>query len=82
MKQPNAKTDIEKQPAPVDGFYLTKGEVSARLQCSRRTVELWMQKGLPHYKFGPRKSLFKWSEVESFLAKFRTIRIGKCESAT
>ena len=63
---------------PPPNAYLTKREVAKLLRCTLRTVHVWMTKGLPHYRFGSRKSLFKLDEVERFMAKFRTVRMGKC----
>jgi len=82
MNEKLITTDVKNQQATIGDGYCTKGDVATKLRCTSRTIELWMQRGLPHYRFGSRKSLFKWSEVESFLAKFRTVRLGKCASAT
>ena len=56
----------------VEGF-INKPEVARRLGKRLRTVDNWMQRGiLPYYKIG-RSVSFKWSEIETALA--RTCRV-------
>ena len=58
----------------VEGF-INKPEVARRLGKKLRTVDNWMQRGiLPYYKIG-RSVSFKWSEIETALA--RTCRISR-----
>ena len=47
--------------------YLTKKQVAAMLNLTVRTIELLMSKGLPHYKVGSRRTLFKLAELEDYL---------------
>ena len=59
---------------PVEPF-INKREVARRLQKQVRTVDNWMKLGiLPYYKIG-RSVAFKWSEIESALAK--TCRVAR-----
>ncbi len=58
----------------VEGF-INKPEVARRLGKKLRTVDNWMQRGiLPYYKIG-RSVSFKWSEIETALA--RTCRVSR-----
>ena len=53
---------------PVEEF-IDKPEVARRLKKQVRTVDNWMACGiLPYYKIG-RSVSFKWSEIETSLAK-------------
>ncbi len=58
----------------VEGF-INKPEVARRLGKKLRTVDNWMQRGiLPYYKIG-RSVSFRWSEIETALA--RTCRVSR-----
>ncbi len=46
---------------------LTKHQIADYLQLTPRTIELWMARGLPHYKLGDRRTRFDLAEVKSFL---------------
>ena len=61
---------------PVEPF-IDKVEAARRLNCSVRSIDNWMSRGvIPFYKIG-RKVGFKWSEVEEALrAKCRVNRGG------
>lgn len=49
-----------------EGFR-SKAETARRLNCSLRTLDAWMNRGVvPYYKIG-RKVAFRWSEVETAL---------------
>ena len=55
--------------------FIGKPEVARRLNKTIRTVDNWMSRGiLPYYKIG-RSVEFKWSDVESYLAK--TCRVAR-----
>jgi excisionase family DNA binding protein len=63
--------------APVEEF-INKSEVARRLGRTLRTIDNWMRRGLlPYFKIG-RSVSFKWSDVESHLA--RTCRV--CRGAS
>ena len=54
--------------AKCDEQFITRSELSRRLQKSLRTVNYWMKDGiLPYYKVR-RSVVFRWSEVEEALA--------------
>jgi excisionase family DNA binding protein len=55
--------------------YATKKEMAAHLRVTERTVENWMVKGLPYYRLGSRRTRFKLSEVDAWLAD--KCRIGR-----
>ena len=60
------ETGDNRTQAEAEGF-ITKREISRRLQTSLRTVDLWMRQGfLPYYKVG-NSVRFKWSEIERHL---------------
>lgn len=63
------------QPDPEP--FIGKPEVARRLNKNLRTVDNWMLRGvLPYYKIG-RSVTFKWSEIETALARnFRVNRLG------
>ena len=71
----SALTNISGQaPTAPEGF-IGKTEVARRLNKTIRTVDNWMSRGiLPYYKIG-RSVEFKWSDVESHLAK--TCRVAR-----
>lgn len=51
--------------------FITKRDLSRRLGKSLRTIDSWMQRGLlPYYKIGHTVS-FRWSEVQTRLARYR-----------
>jgi len=55
--------------------FISKQEVARRLNKKLRTVDNWMARRiLPYYKIG-RSVSFKWSEIESALAK--NCRVGR-----
>jgi excisionase family DNA binding protein len=59
----------EERPASAAVFepFITKPELTRRLNRKIRTIDRWMQQGLlPYYKIG-RSVSFKWSEVEQRL---------------
>jgi len=61
------------QPSPEP--FIGKPEVARRLNKNLRTVDNWMSRRiLPYYKIG-RSVSFKWSEIESALAKH--CRVGR-----
>lgn len=58
--------------------YVDKKALAARLGLSRRTIDNWMQRGLPHLKLGPRSVRFDLRDVESWIQRTcRTVRYGK-----
>jgi hypothetical protein len=50
-----------------DGEFITKVILAQRMRKSLRMVDNLLKRGLPHYKVG-RSVLFRWPEVEAFLA--------------
>jgi len=71
---PNSLSHAAGVAQVVEGF-INKPEVARRLGKKLRTVDNWMQRGiLPYYKIG-RSVSFKWSEIETALA--RTCRISR-----
>jgi excisionase family DNA binding protein len=70
---PNQTSQAPGASQAVEGF-INKAEVARRLGKKLRTVDNWMQRGiLPYYKIG-RSVSFKWSEIETALA--RTCRVS------
>ena len=70
-----AQADKTGQPPASPESYIGKPEVARRLNKTLRTVDNWMQRGLlPYYKIG-RSVSFKWSDVETHLAK--TCRVAR-----
>jgi predicted DNA-binding transcriptional regulator AlpA len=65
-------TNQTSQPAgasPAVENFINKAEVGRRLGKKLRTVDNWMKRGiLPYYKIG-RSVSFKWSEIETALAR-------------
>lgn len=60
---------IPTTPGALD--FLTKPEVAERLRKSVRCVDGWMKSGrLSHIKIG-RSVLFRWSDVQADLSRFR-----------
>jgi excisionase family DNA binding protein len=47
--------------------WLTKQQVASRVQVEPRTVERWMQAGLPYVRFGSRPR-FRMSQIEAYWA--------------
>lgn len=60
---------IKELPVLAADPVLTKKELAERLRIGTRTVDTWMRRGVvPYMKIG--KSVrFRWSEVESYLAR-------------
>ena len=55
----------------------TKTDVAALLVCCKRSVDLYMAKGMPHLKLGARKVRFDLDEVRQWAkAEFGVRRIG------
>jgi excisionase family DNA binding protein len=53
--------------------FIGKAELARRIGKSERTVEKWMRRAvMPYYKIG-RSVSFKWTEVESALAKYHRL---------
>jgi excisionase family DNA binding protein len=82
MNDVNIKNDSETKtlapvtPAAEAKRYVTKAEIAHRLRCTTRTIENWMLKGLPHYKFGDRKTLFLNEDVDAFMRdKFMVVTV-------
>ena len=45
---------------------------------ARRTVDNWLQRGMPHLKLGARRVRFDLREIEAWLQReCRTVRYGK-----
>jgi predicted DNA-binding transcriptional regulator AlpA len=65
-----SKTHDATADSATDGL-LNKWELAPKLRISKRSVDLWMQRGwLPYIKLG--KSVrFRWSDVVEQLAKYR-----------
>ena len=64
------ETTPSAQPVPAGGEpegFVTKPTVARRMNKCTRTIDNLMRRGLPHYLVG-RSVIFKWSEVESYLA--------------
>lgn len=58
--------------------YIDKKALATRLGLSRRTIDNWMQRGLPHLKLGDRRVRFDLRDVEPWLQRqCRTVRYGK-----
>ena len=58
--------------------YIDKKALANRLGLSRRTIDNWMQRGLPHLKLGARRVRFDLRDVEPWLQRqCRTVRYGK-----
>ena len=47
--------------------YISKKEAAEKASVTIRTLSSWMTKGLPFYKIGTRKVLFKWSEIDQWI---------------
>jgi excisionase family DNA binding protein len=47
---------------------VTKKEAAKHTSLTPRSIENWMNRGLPHYKLGKRRTRFKLSEVDAFFA--------------
>ena len=61
-------------PAP----FGDKGDVAALLKCCRRSVDLYLSRGLPHLKLGKRRVRFDLDEVREWAKReFGTRRNGK-----
>lgn len=70
-KQTAGAAPAQPDPEP----FIGKPEVARRLNKQLRTVDNWMSRRiLPYYKIG-RSVSFKWSEIESALAK--NCRVGR-----
>jgi excisionase family DNA binding protein len=68
----NAAKSLKSQPAVTTATantLATKREVAAFLRVTPRTVENWLHRGLPHFRLGSRRTRFKLSDVEAFLAE-------------
>jgi excisionase family DNA binding protein len=53
---------------------MNKEQLAERLDVTERTVERYMNDGLPYYKYG-RRVRFKWSEVEKhFIATCHVVK--------
>ena len=76
----NDKMDREATPAPGTNRngertaaepefepYINKRELAKRLGRTVRSVDTYLSKGLPHYKFMGKSVGFKWSEVDDYL---------------
>jgi excisionase family DNA binding protein len=48
--------------------YVSKNHVAKHLGVTERTIELWHHRGFPHYKFGTRRTRYKISEVDAYMA--------------
>ena len=58
--------------------YIDKKALANRLGLSRRTIDNWMQRGLPHLNLGARRVRFDLRDVEPWLQRqCRTVRYGK-----
>jgi hypothetical protein len=62
-----AKSAVNEPRSEGDGEFITKVIVAERMRKSLRMVDNLLKRGLPHYKVG-RSVLFRWPEVEAFLA--------------
>lgn len=62
-----SQTPASTAPGPTGESFIGKAEAARRLSVKPRTVESWMEIGLPYYKVG-RSVRFKWSEIEAYLA--------------
>ncbi len=76
------KTSLENshqfEPQPQASPYIDKKALATRLGLSRRTIDNWMQRGLPHLKLGARRVRFDLRDVEPWLQRqCRTVRYGK-----
>jgi predicted DNA-binding transcriptional regulator AlpA len=75
MAETTQATTAGQTPAAPETF-IGKKVVAKRLNKTVRTVDNWMAQGLlPYYKIGHSVS-FKWSEIETALA--RTCRVSRC----
>ncbi len=53
---------------PAEDF-VDKKTVAAHIKMTTRTVEHWQRRGLPHYKMGARRTRYKLSEVDAYVAE-------------
>ena len=63
---------------PHSSPYIDKKGLARRMGISRRTVDNWLQRGLPHLKLGSRRVRFDLREVDDwFRTHCRVVRRGK-----
>ncbi len=68
---------INEEPAPTSP-YIDKDALARHLGLSRRTIDNWLQRGMPHLKLGARRVRFDLREIEAWLHReCRTVRYGK-----
>jgi excisionase family DNA binding protein len=66
------------EPQPQASPYIDKAALAQRLGLSRRTIDNWMQRGLPHLKLGTRRVRFDLRDVEPWLQRqCHTVRYGR-----
>ncbi len=57
---------------------IDKNALASPLGLSRRAIDNWLQRGLPHLKLGARRVRFDLREIEAWLQReCRTVRYGK-----
>lgn len=49
------------------GNLCTKEEIAEFLRVTTRTIEVWMARGLPHYRLGSRRTRFDRDQVRRYL---------------
>ncbi len=77
MKTPSEKSHRLEPEAQVSP-YIDKQALAHRMGITRRTVDNWLQRGLPHLKLGSRRVRFDLREVDDwFRAHCRVVRRGK-----
>lgn len=72
-----APTPAPESSAPTSP-YIDKDALARHLGLSRRTIDNWLQRGMPHLKRGARRVRFDLREIEAWLHReCRTVRYGK-----
>lgn len=68
------ESQFPQSPSP----YIDKRALALRMGIALRTVDNWLQRGLPHLKLGPRRVRFDLREVDEwFRIHCRVVRKGK-----
>ena len=58
--------------------HIDKDALARHLGLSRRTIDNWLQRGMPHLKLGARRVRFDLRKIEAWLHReCRTVRYGK-----